>query len=151
MHTSNIRQSVAAIYTEWYLDRLERPRHETGLSEDFEELISRPNAPIAMFRTFDVDGCQSLQTFASLGDHSRRKKMLHCAYLSNTVLNSAAPAIQLRVKLFLQIVDKQNEIDVYSAALYPSTTLHISFTTYQELQRLRRGIRPIKRIPQDGN
>lgn len=76
----------------------------------------------AFYRMFDVYGRQNLFTFGSSEDHGRRKKMLHHAYSKSVILNSeAASAIQLHVRQFLQLVEKQNEeMEVYSAMLFYS-------------------------------
>ena len=70
------------------------------------------------YSMFDVYGRKNLFTFASAEEHGRRKKMLHHAYSKSVILNNSI--ITSHVEEFLQLVQKQPVMDVYSAALFYS-------------------------------
>jgi len=73
------------------------------------------------YRIFDVYGRQNLFTFGSSEEHGRRKKMLHHVYSKSVILNSeTASSIQSRVQQFLELVDKEEEMEVYSSMLFYS-------------------------------
>lgn len=72
------------------------------------------------YRLFDVYGRQNLFTFASAEDHGRRKRMLHHAYSKSVILSSAVESIQARAREFLDLVKKNDEMEIYSALLFYS-------------------------------
>ena len=72
------------------------------------------------YRMFDVYGRQNLFTFSSTAEHGRRKKMLHHAYSKAVVLGSAGEPIRVRVRQFLELINKKTEMDVYRPLFFYS-------------------------------